>query len=318
MGPYVLKRLLLLVPTLFGVTIVIFIAVRLAPGDVALVVATSGAGGSISPEEIQHIRELLGLDRPIIEQYVSWIGGALRGDLGEAYWFPSSVGSLIWRRLLITFEVGLLSVGLALLLAVPAGIISAAKQNTAIDHVLRLVSLGGLSVPTFWTGMVIVLITVRYFNWLPPPGHTSPFDDPSLNLQQVIFPTLVIGFALWGPLLRLTRAAAIEVLREDYIRTAHSKGLNPISVLRHHLLPNILLPVVTLAGVYFAAMAAGLVVTERVFSIQGIGNLFVEAVSVRDYPVIQGIVLIVGVVAGLTNLVVDLLYGWLDPRIRRV
>lgn len=318
MFQYSLIRLLLFFPTLFGVTVVIFFLLRIVPGDFAEVLANMDAGPTASAieEEIQQTRRELGLDKPILRQYLDWLRQLGRGDLGYSYWEQRPVAVMVLERFPRTFELALLTLALVTLCAVPLGVASAAHQNTWIDYLVRLLSITGLSLPIFLSGIMILYVLTLYPRWMPPLEFRAFFDAPLQNLSQIIWPALAQAFYMSAPIVRLTRSQLLDVIREDYVRTARAKGLPERAVLYRHALRNALLPVVTLIGWWGGRLLGGTVIMEAIFGIPGLGMSLIEAVRNRDYPTVQLIVLIMALLFLLLNLLIDLLYAWLDPRIR--
>lgn len=316
MTQYIIRRILLFVPTLLLATGLIFAVLRIIPGDVARLIVTGGGEGKFNERTYQEVRQQLKLDKPIPVQYVDWLAAALRGDFGKSYWSKHPVRDELLDRLPVTMEIALAAPALALLLGVPLGVISAVKQNSPLDYSARFVSIIGLSVPHFWLGIVIIIVLANYFNWVVPLRYAELWDDPARNIQQLIWPVLVLGTTFVALLSRVTRSAMLEVLRSDYIRTARAKGLRNLAVVGRHGLRNALLPIVTIFGAQLGGLISGAVVTERVFNVPGMGRFFVESVFVRDFPVVQAVVLIIALVYLGVNLAVDLAYAWLDPRIR--
>lgn len=314
MRQYLLKRLLLLVPVLLGVSLVAFGIIHLIPGDV--VVLKLGEGGHLRPEEIARLRQQLGLDRPLHEQYLVWVANVLRGDLGTSVWTEKPVLAEIVRRLPVTAELALLAMAAATIIAVPAGLVSAARQDSALDHLARLASILGLSVPGFWLGTALIVFPAIWFGWTPPIGYVSLVESPLLNLQQFALPALALGAAQSATLTRMIRSSMLEVLHQDYIRTAWAKGLRERVVLTRHALKNALIPVITLAGNQLGFLLSGTVIMEQIFALPGIGRLTLDAILQRDYPQLQGNILFVASAYVFINLGVDLLYAWLDPRIK--
>ncbi len=318
MQQYVVRRLLAIIPLMIGVSIVIFFVMRVLPGDVAAVIASRGdLETPPTQEQIEAVRIRLDLDRNIFLQYGDWVWDAVRFDLGESYFKERSVRDDIIRKLPVTIELGLLSILIAWIIALPVGIISAVKQDSVWDYAGRIFSISGLAVPTFWAGILTILILSRYFSWLPPLGYREFFEDPRGNLLQLIFPALALGWTLSATAARMTRSSMLEVLREDYIRTARSKGLKEAVVILRHALRNALIPVITLAGFMISLVIGGTVIIESIFSLPGMGLYLVQAIEIRDFPVIQGVVLLIAFAFAIVNLVVDLLYGFIDPRIRQ-
>ncbi len=318
MQQYVVRRLLAIIPLMIGVSLVIFFVMRVLPGDVAAVIASRGSPDTAPTEqEIEAVRFALDLDRNIFLQYGDWVWDALRFDFGESYFTGNSVRDDIIRKLPVTIELGLLSILIAWIIALPVGIISAVKQDSVWDYAGRIFSISGLAVPTFWAGILTILILSRYFSWLPPLGYREFFEDPRGNLLQLIFPALALGWTLSATAARMTRSSMLEVLREDYIRTARSKGLKEAVVVLRHALRNALIPVITLAGFMISLVIGGTVVIESIFSLPGMGLYLVQAIGIRDFPIIQGVVLLIAFAFAIVNLLVDLAYGFIDPRIRQ-
>jgi peptide/nickel transport system permease protein len=311
---YIIQRLGIAVLTLFGMSIVIFVLMRMAPGDIVDILFA--AAGYVNEADKQLIMKELGIDRPIWQQYVTWLGDIFRGDLGKSYRYDLPAWQVIRPLVPVTLELALLATLFSVLLGVPTGVISAVRQDTALDYGLRVFSLAGLSMPSFWLGMVIILILVAWVGWLPPLTYVSPTQDFKVHLVQFLLPALAVGYRFSALMMRITRSAVLEVMREDYIRTAWAKGQNERVVIWRHALKNAILPVVTVIGLEFAFLIGGLVVTETVFNLPGVARFLVQAILWRDYPIVQNLVMFTAIVVILTNLVVDLLYGWLDPRVR--
>ncbi|MBI2909054.1 MAG: ABC transporter permease [Chloroflexi bacterium] len=316
MRQYILRRILLLIPVLVGVSLIIFTLMRVLPGDVAVMMLSGGGQTAVDPEAAAKLRRELGLDRPIYVQYVDWVWQLVHLDAGKALRTDIPVFQEILRRLPLTLELAALSVIVSLLISLPIGVISALRQDTWVDYVFRVVSIGGLAMPTFWTGIILVLVLLIFFRWQPPLGYANLLDNPARNLQQVVWPVLVLGYYLSAAVSRMTRSCMLEVLRQDYIRTAWSKGLRETVVVYRHALKNALLPVVTLLAFQFGTLMGGAVVMETIFTLPGLGSVLVESIVFRDYPMVQTIVLLIAVIFTFVNLAVDILYAWLDPRIR--
>jgi peptide/nickel transport system permease protein len=315
MWPYVLKRLLLMIPTLFGVALLVFLLLRVAPGDI-VELKYAGSGTFAPKEALDRERAQLGLDKPVAQQFVSWISGFVRFDFGQSMWTGQPITQEIRVRLELSLELAVMATLVAMLLAIPLGTLAALKQDTWVDYGVRIFSIAGLAMPSFWLGIVIILGFLILFQWLPPLTFTSFWVDPRANLAQLIWPALAVGYRYSAMATRMTRSAVLEVLHDDYVRTARAKGLGEAVVVLKHALRNALLPIVTVIGLEFAFLIGGLVVTEQVFNLNGIGMLFVESVTHRDYTMTQALVLLVAFVFIFMNFVVDLLYAWLDPRIR--
>ncbi len=312
---YAFRRIVLAIPTLWGATLLVFILLRVAPGDVASIML-GDEGGANRPEELAAIRKQFGLDQPIHIQYLVWMKGLITFDFGASFWLRVPTIDLFKDRIGITVELGVLILLLSATIAIPFGVLSAIHQDKWPDYILRTVAFMFSSMPTFWVGLMIILILIRLFDWIPQQGIVPFFDQPLANLLQVVWPVMVVGFAIASDPLRMTRSTMLEVLREDYVRTARSKGLTERMVITRHAMRNALIPVVTLYGLEFPLVVGGLVVTEQVFGIPGIGQWLVISIIQKDFPVTQTVVALVAVAVVLSNLTVDLLYAWLDPRIR--
>jgi peptide/nickel transport system permease protein len=313
MRRYIVGRLLLMIPTLIGVAILTFVIMRAVPGDI---VALRYAGSSVPQEIIDQERHILGLDKPMWAQFVDWMTSISRFDLGQSLWTGHSVVEEVQVRVPLSIELAVLATLFAVALALPLGVVAAVKQDSWIDYAIRVFSIGGLAMPSFWIGIMMVLITLTLWGWAPPVVFTPLFDDPVANLAGLILPAVAVGYRYSAVSMRMTRSTVLEVLREDYVRTARAKGLRETIVVVRHALRNALLPVVTVISLEFAFLIGGLVVTEQVFNLNGIGKLLVDAVAHRDYPLIQALVLLLAAVFVLVNFVVDMVYVVLDPRIR--
>lgn len=318
MGTYLGRRLLLFIPSLFGMSILIFILMRLIPGDVAhILVYESGTEyGQVAERQVKEIRQELGLERPLVAQYVSWVAGLFRVDFGYSYWERRPVLDILRERFPRSVELATFTFILATLWSVPLGVYSAVRQNSWSDHLVRALSISGLSIPLFFSGVLILYLLVGVFRWMPPLEFTSFFENPFENLQQLVWPAVAQAFYVSAPIMRLTRSQMLEVIREDYIRTARSKGTREAVVVYKHALRNALLPVVTFAGVLAGRLLGGQIIMENIFAVPGMGTILVDSVNNRDYPTIQALVFLLGLIFLTLNLVVDMLYGWLDPRIR--
>ena len=315
MGRYILKRLLLMVPTLLGVAVLVFFMLRVAPGDI--VELKYAGSGTFAPEAaLERERVQLGLDKPLLHQFTLWMIGIARFDFGNSMWTGRPITEEIKTRLELSLQLALMATLVAIVIAVPFGTLAALKQDTWIDYAVRLFSIGGLAMPSFWLGIVMILAFLIIFQWLPPLTFTSFWTDPWANLSQLIWPALAVGYRYSAVATRMTRSAVLEVLREDFVRTARAKGLWERAVVVKHALRNALLPIITVIGLEFAFLVGGLVVTEQVFNLNGIGMLFVESITRRDYTMTQALVLLVSFVFIFVNFLIDLLYAWLDPRIR--
>jgi peptide/nickel transport system permease protein len=318
MGKYAIRRALLFIPTLLVVTILVFTLFWIVPGDPALAILAGGEGdtGSVSTEQLQQLRERLGLDRPLHVQYVSWLASALRGDLGTSLWYKTPVWDQLRDRFLVTMELATMAIVLAVCAAVPLGVTSAVKQDTGFDYASRIFSSIGIALPTFWLGILTIYALAIVFEWLPPLGYATLWDDPLLNLQQLILPALVLAFSDLAFAARVTRSSMLEVMREDYLRTARAKGLVERLVIGRHALKNALLPILTVSGYQFARLLGGVIIVESIFVVPGMGTLLIDSIVHRDFVVLQAIVLLFAVVVLVLNLLIDLSYGVLDPRVR--
>ncbi|MBM3557518.1 MAG: ABC transporter permease [Alphaproteobacteria bacterium] len=312
---YVVQRLLLMVPTLIGVAVLCFFLLRVVPGDV-VEVKLRADGGSVTQDVVEAERKRLGLDRPLVVQFGEWFGGLVRFDLGVSMWTGRPVVQEIGGRLVLSLQVAVMATLVAVLIAIPLGTIAALMNGTWIDYVVRVLTIGGLAVPSFWLGMMIMVGLLSWFNWLPPITYTPLWEDPRANLAQLVWPALAVGYRYAAVVARMLRSSLLEVLGEDYVRTARAKGVWERAVVGKHALRNALLPAITVIGLEFAFLIGGLVVTEQVFNLNGIGKLFVQSVSRSDFVLIQGLVMMIAVVYVFVNLVIDLLYAALDPRIR--
>jgi peptide/nickel transport system permease protein len=318
---YILNRLLLSIPTLIGAAALVFILMRLIPGDICMV-RLGGSGGSVSASALANCHAQLGLERPLPLQFLDFIVGFATGDFGISMWSGKPVIQEIATRIPVSLEIAILATLVAVAIAIPLGTISALKQNSWLDHIVRTVAIAGIATPSFWLGIMSILIVLDVSHvlfgapWMPPIDYVPLWEDPLHNLSIVILPAITIGYRYSAVTMRMTRSAMLEVLREDYIRTARAKGLIEQLIVNRHALKNAMLPVVTLIGIEFAFLIGGLVVTEQVFNLNGIGRLFVLAVQNQDYTLTQALVMLTVAIFVLTNLVVDVLYAWLDPRIR--
>ena len=314
MWPFVARRLALAVLTLVGMSIAIFVLLRVAPGNIVDLLFQSA--GYVDLAEKQRLTHELLLDRPVVVQYLVWMRDLARGDLGTSYRYGLPAWQIIRPRIPTTVELAVLALLVSVLIGLPTGIVSAARQDTAVDYGLRIFSLAGLSMPSFWLGMVIILLLVREFRWIPSMTYISPHVDLRAHLAQFIFPALAAGYRSAALISRMTRSSMLEVLREDYVRTGWAKGLTPRIVIYRHALRNALLPVVTVVGTEFAFLIGGLVVTETVFNLPGVARYLVDAILWRDYPIVQNLVMFIAIVVVFSNLIADLLYARLDPRVR--
>jgi peptide/nickel transport system permease protein len=315
MRQYILKRLLLMIPTLLGVAVVVFFVLRVLPGDI-VELKYAGTGAYAPKEALERERVQLGLDKPVWQQFATWMWGMARLDFGTSMWTGRPISHEIAIRLELSIELALMATFVAVLLSIPLGTLAAFKQDGWVDYVVRVFSIAGLAIPSFWLGILIILTFIIYFKWLPPLTFTPFWVDPKANLAQLIWPALAVGYRYSAVATRMTRSAVLEVLREDYVRTARAKGLRERAILVRHALANALLPVITVIGLEFAFLVGGLVVTEQVFNLNGIGKLFVEAITQRDYTMVQSLVLLTSFVFIFVNFITDLVNAWLDPRIR--
>ena len=314
MWQYILKRLLLAILVLWMVHLLVFSMVRMFPGDVVMMRLAQDA--TMTKETCERAKQELGLDRSFLVQYSTTMGDLLRGDLGDSLLSGRSVASELGARIGLTLHLSVLALVIAMLFALPIGVISAIRQDTAADYGGRLVSVLGLSLPDFWTGVIAILILSLWFHWLPPRGFESIWAAPIKTLQQLLIPAAIIGFRFSAIIMRMTRSSMLEVLREDYIRTAWSKGLSERSVIVGHAMKNSFIPVITLVGQQFSILLGGTVIIETIFLLPGVGNMTLDAVLFRDYTLVQGAVLFFGSIMVFMNLLVDISYAWFDPRIR--
>ncbi len=316
MQQYIIKRLMLMIPTLLGVAIFVFVLLRMIPGDIVLLKFTS-EGGFVSEEIMAIERARLGLDQPMWRQFFNWMGGILfHFDFGTSMWTGQPITYEISSRLQLSLQVALMATFVAILISIPLGTLAALKQDTWVDYVIRVFSIAGLAIPSFWLGILIILFLLIYFQWVPPMIFVPIWEDPVQNLSQLIWPALATGYRYSAVSTRMARSASLEVLREDYIRTARAKGLVERMTLIRHTLPNAMLPVITVIGLEFAFLIGGLIVTEQVFNLNGLGRLFVQSVAQRDYTMTQALVLLIAFTFVVVNFMVDILYARLDPRIR--
>jgi peptide/nickel transport system permease protein len=310
---YLVRRLLLLVPTLVGVTIVVFVLVRLLPGDAASL-QLQDAKSSAADEAA--LRAQLGLDKPIYLQYMDWAGTLVHGDLGHSFRSKQPIAQELSARIPVTLELGITALIIAALVATAIGVISAVRQDTWMDYAARSTAIALLAIPAFWLGTLVVTLPSVWWHWTPPLQYVRLTQDPVKNLSIIIVPALILGLGLSGGLMRLIRTQMLEVLRQDFIRTASAKGLAEQAVITRHALKNAFIPALTVLGLQVGLLVSGTVVLESIFVLPGMGRYLLEAVQSRDYPAIQALNLIFATVIVVTNLVVDLLYGWLDPRVR--
>jgi peptide/nickel transport system permease protein len=321
MYSYLIRRIFMLLPTLFGAAVLVFVLLRLVPGDVCDL-KFGGEGGYVDPEQIAMCREMLGLENPMYYQFYEYMKGFLTLDLGVSMWTTKPVTEEIAARFMISVEIAILATVTSIFIALPLGIISAVRRNTWTDYVIRGISISGIAIPSFWLGILILLglliFTQKYFGepWMPPVDYKSLFDDPAYNLSQMVWPALATGFRYSAVATRMTRSAMLEVLREDYVRTARAKGLIEKVIVNRHALKNAMLPVITIIGMEFAFLMGGLVVTEQVFNLNGLGKLLVESVEQADFTMTQALVMLAVAIFVVANFLVDIMYAVLDPRIR--
>ena len=318
---YILKRVLLMIPTILGAGVLVFFLMRVIPGDICLV-RWVDYGTDLDPALLDFCRNQLGLNDPLYIQFFYFMKGIFTFDFGVSMWTGKSIIEELELRFALSLQVAIMATLVAVLIAIPLGIISAVKQDTWVDYVVRTFSIAGIAMPSFWLGILIILGLLigsqKFFGtpWMPPIYYVSPFEDFWRNMSQLIWPAVATGYRYSAVVTRMTRSALLEVLREDYIRTARAKGMLEKVIINRHALKNSMLPVLTIVGIEFAFLIGGLVVTEQVFNLNGLGRLFVESVGAQDFNLTQQLVMLVVLVAVLTNFVVDLLYAWLDPRIR--
>jgi peptide/nickel transport system permease protein len=314
MNRYLIRRLLLLIPTLLGMSLLIFAMVRLLPGDI--VDTLTGMDSTVTEEQKQQLRATFGLDTPWPVQYVNWISGMLRGDFGLSFRSREPIADHLLRALPVTLELAFLSIMLSVIVAIPLGVLSAVRQNSRVDLGARVTGLIGLSVPSFWLATLLLLFTSLTFHWVPPVIWISPLENLPGNLLQMILPALALSVQLMAVEMRMVRAALLEVLRQDYIRTARAKGLNEQLVLVRHALRNAFIPVITIIGIQLGALMGGSIIIEQIFGLPGVGWTMIQAIFNRDYPVVQVTSLLLAFIFVLINLAVDLTYAVLDPRIK--
>jgi peptide/nickel transport system permease protein len=312
MGRYVLRRLIQMIPVMFLVSLIVFSLLHLTPGDPA----TSMLGEEATPEAVAALRARMGLDDPLPIQYVNWLSSVLQGDLGRSIRSNQPVSEAIFDRLPVTIELSLLSVLISLAIALPAGIIAAMRRNSPLDTTTTVTALLGVSLPNFFLAILLIYLLSLKLGWLPPIGYTPFLDDPVDNLKKMIMPAITLGTALSAIVMRMTRSSLLEVLDQDHVRTARAKGLSEARVIQRHALRNALIPVVTVVGLQIGGLLGGAIITESIFVLPGIGRLLVDSIFQRDFPLVQGVVLFASLAFLLTNLLVDLLYAALDPRIR--
>lgn len=318
MQTFLIRRFLLIVPTLLGATLLVFLIMRIVPGDIAYLLVQGGGEGKVDPAALANMRHELGIDRPVAVQYLAWVGNILKGDLGNSMRTGHPIMEEITRRLPLTAQIALMSVFFGFIGGLPLGIISALKQNSGADYISRLLSIFFLAFPSFWLGLIVLLVGMKFFDWSPPLGYNVLWEKPVTNLQQLIFPSAIIGSHLMAIVARMTRSSMLEVLREDYVRTARAKGLAEATVITRHAMRNAMIPVITIVSLQVGGLMGGAVVMETVFSVPGIGAYLIEAIQFRDYTVTQALVLLFALIFIAIDLLVDVSYGWFDPRISHV
>ena len=311
MKTYVIRRLLQLIPVLFGISVLIFAVMKMIPGDVI-----SGIlGVDATPELREQLREIYGLDRPYVVQYLDWIGGVLRGDFGESIRTGEPILPQILTRFKVTAELTILAAIISWIIAIPLGILAAVKRNSMADRFVRVFALLGVSVPNFALSILLILFLSLVCNYFAPLGYVGFFEDPIRNLQIMILPASILGVSIAGSVMRMTRSSVLEVLRQDFVRTVRAKGASERVAIFRHVLRNALIPIITLVGMQIGSLLGGAVIVEQIFSLPGLGQMTLTGINQRDYPVVQGCVLFIAFVYVLVNLVTDLLYSYIDPRI---
>lgn len=310
---YIVKRLILAIPTMLGATMAVFLLLRVIPGDVALNIL--GEDTHTNPDKLEEIRRALGLKEPLYKQYGLWLWRMLHLDFGKSFMSGISVLELFKHRLPLTLNLTLYAMLITVVLAIPLGVLSAIRQDSWIDYLARSFAVIGLSIPNFWLGLMILTVLILWFNWFPPLGYQPPWPNLLRNLQQLLWPALAVGTSQVAITARMTRSAVLEVLREDYVRTARSKGLLERVVILRHVLRNASLPIITLLGLEFTTLMSGVVVTETVFSLPGMGRTIIDGLLTKDYPIIEATTLLIIGMVVIVNLLVDLCYAWLDPRV---
>jgi peptide/nickel transport system permease protein len=313
MHKYIIRRFLLAIPVLLLSSLIVFGLMRVMPGDA--LTALMAESGNVSERELQKLRKDLGLDLPYYEQYLIWLWQMVSFNPGYSIFTSEPIPVALKRSIPVTIELALLAMILGLVIAIPVGVLSATRQDKPSDYVGRLVAISGLSLPDFWLGTLVITFAAIWFSWIPPLGYTSVWESPWTNLQQFLLPAAVLGFRLSAATMRMTRSTLLEVLREDYVRTAWAKGLGERVIIYKHALKNALIPVVTIVGGQLGTLLAGTVIVETIFALPGMGRLTVEAILYRDYPIVQTNVMLVAGTLVTLNLLVDLTYAWLDPRI---
>ena len=314
MQRYIARRLFLAVPTVFGVIVFVFIALRVLPGNVLQ--ALTAEGGFLSEEQLKTLEKEMGLDKPLIVQFGLWWAGVFQGDFGESLFHKRPTLNLWARSVPISIQLGFMGLILALLIGIPIGVLSAVKQDTPLDYAGRLIAILGVSAPDFWIGTLVIVYSAIWFGYMPPADFANFFDNPGKNLQQMMIPAFILGYRLSAVIMRMTRATMLEVLRQDYMRTAYSKGLARNTAIYRHALKNAMIPVVTIVGTQISRLMGGVVILETLFSLPGMGRLTFDSIYLRDYTQVQTQVFFIALTFVVMNLIVDLSYGLLDPRIR--
>ncbi|MBN1191690.1 MAG: ABC transporter permease [Dehalococcoidales bacterium] len=316
MTAFIIRRLLQSIVVLIIVTVLVFVAMRLLPGDPLLLFIQQGQASEMQEEQLEKLRHEYGLDQPMAVQYFTWIGNMFRGDLGKSIFYDENVTNLIADRLPVSLYMGMIAFVLSGIIGILAGIISAIKRNTWIDNVVTVLANIGITIPVFWLGIILIYFISLKFHLLPTAGYTSPFDDFWLSTKQLIMPVICLSLFPLAAMARQTRSSMLEIIRQDFIRTAKAKGLREMIIVFRHEVKNAIIPVITLLGMQISLVVGGMVLIEAVFNIPGMGRLLVSAVYSQDYAVVQACVLVTAVAVVLSNLAVDISYGWFDPRIR--
>ena len=317
MQAYIAKRLLLFIPTVILLTALVFVVMRLIPGDPALnILVGPQLNIEYTQQDLANLRAELGTDKPIYEQYVRWIWGVLHFDFGTTFYSRTPIVDDIKRTFPVTLELSIIAILFSTVIAVPLGMLSAVKQDSILDYATRILTIAGISIPNFWLAILIIFFLVYVFNWIAPLNYVNLWEDPLTNLKQMAFPALALGVNNVAFIARVTRSTMLEVLREDYIRTARSKGLAEKAIIYRHALKNALLPVITVSGYQFGGLLGGTIIIEQIFLIPGMGRIIIVALQQRDYVVIQSVVILIVMLILALNMVLDIVYGWVNPRIR--
>ncbi len=319
MGQYLAKRLVLFIPTVILVSVMVFLIMNIIPGDPAMMILMGEQGErDFTEEQIEAKRHELGTDRSLPVQYATWLGNMARGDFGTSMFYEEPVWDELKERFPTTLELIFIAFVISFGLAVPLGVMSAVRQDTGLDYAGRLLSISGIALPTFWLGIMVIYFLVEFFNWVPPLGYAKLWEDPLKNLSQMIFPAAVLGFYNMAFIARVTRSSMLDVMREDYIRTARSKGLWELTVIWRHALRNAFAPVLTISGWQMGRLIGGTVIIESIFLVPGVGRTLIDAIFHRDFTMVSAVIFLVAFGVLLLNLIIDMLYAWLDPRIRYV